>query len=369
MKLFTILALFSCAVFLSSCATFLSGWKQEVEISIPMKDVKLYVDTQYIGSGSSFRPILKKTFKNKQLRFEAEGYKTKHSVIVADHKSNYHILSWIPFIVLYAPFFDNSSNTWTYEDSYEFPPLRKYKYSDSSQKRITVNNVSFEINRGNFIYNIYPYNYYITHSQPIRSSSTDSIGKSNTIFDESLDYRLRKLNYKDTINTVFIDNVNSLTLDAKVIKIARNYVARHYSGLGMDIGYYNSYIESELTTVWMLKNIYDDTLRIDTITSLSDQFSDNYNEDDQNSLSTGDALETSLLDYLDLLNAKKVLELESNKVTFADMIKISKPSKSPTNIQEALKASVTVKSKEGHGSGFLVSNDGYIITNHNVVSS
>lgn len=365
MKLFTILALFSCAVLLNSCAYILSGSKQEITINIPTKDVKLHIDNQYISTGSSFKTILEKNLDNNQLKFTAEGYKTKYSVLVADHKSNYHILSWIPFIVLYAPYFDDTPNTWTYEDSYTFPELRKYRYSDSTKKRLFVKKVAFDVAKSNSVLNVYSYNYYMDHSEPYSTSTGDSIGLSNTYFDESLAKVLRKLNYVDTVNTVFIDNVNTMSINAKVIKVVRNYIERRYA---RKIPTYNSFIECELTTEWILKNAYGDTLRTDTIVSKSDQFSENLKKDLQNRLSFEDALEVSMLDYLDSLSKSPILELESTKISFTDQIKVSKPSKVPTSIPEAMKASFTIKTKDGHGSGFLISHDGYLITNHHIVS-
>jgi len=38
------------------------------------------------------------------------------------------------------------------------------------------------------------------------------------------------------------------------------------------------------------------------------------------------------------------------------------------NLQEAVKAVVTVKTPEGHGSGCIISNDGYLITNYHVIA-
>ncbi len=39
-----------------------------------------------------------------------------------------------------------------------------------------------------------------------------------------------------------------------------------------------------------------------------------------------------------------------------------------SNLQEAVKAVVTVKTPDGHGSGCILSNDGYFVTNYHVIS-
>jgi hypothetical protein len=131
--------MFCSIILLNSCATILSGSKQEVSITIPTKNTKLTIDSVYIAEGTTFKPIIAKDLMFKQLKFEQEGYKKNYEVLVPDYKSNWTYLSWIPFgaLLFIPPLFDMGTNSWVYNQSHVAKPLRKYTYSDSTKKKTT----------------------------------------------------------------------------------------------------------------------------------------------------------------------------------------------------------------------------------------
>ena len=352
---------------LSSCAAILTGQKQSVDISIPTQGVKLTIDTMVIGTGSSFKPLIKKDFAQKQLKFEAEGYKTKYQAIVPDNRSNWTYLSYFPFAVLafMPPLIDIvSTNTWLYDDEYSYSPMRKYSYSDSSRKRMFMDNVGFEVNNSNNVFKVYNYKNYSVNGDSITMFKDDSIGIRSTSLDIPLTEVLKKLLYIDTTNTVFIDNVNSIYLNANVRKIV-------FRGIGyplFTIHTYFRFLDVQITTEWTAKNVYGDTVYKSRIASTSGQFIvrslDRHVTETQ---ALADALEYSMLDFIDSLTTNGLATAEAHSTSFKDVISVARPTKPPTSVSDAMKASVTIKDKEGHGSGLLISHDGYIVTNHHVV--
>lgn len=340
LHVFLVLTLLSSSYMLDSCI-FFSGNTQQVTMIIPTEQAKLKVDntsvakdSTYTGAGSKFNPTLINDAFFKQVRFDADGFKTGYYFVFSDGG---------------------------FEDSYTFPPLVKIRLRDTLMKRLAVSDVDFEDNISFKAYwhggsqSRFPPDLPVSRAELHDLKSSNLTGEMNRV--------LKKMNYVDTVNRVFIDEVNTLYLDAMVTKV--DFKIYNRMTIWNNDGFF---VDATITAIWTLKNAYGDTLYKDTSLAISGKFCGFTQLDIPFGKIAGDALESSMQEFIDSAYANNFLKLESTNITFADQIKIEKPSKHPTTLEEGLKTTVTVKTKDSHGSGFLISQDGYIITNHHVVS-
>ena len=135
-----------------------------------------------------------------------------------------------------------------------------------------------------------------------------------------------------------------------------------------------------MSTTWYLKNQYDERLDSVTTTDVSGSFllygvDKAYSDGELKELNpyarmVADAVETSYIKLLSNSSMQKQLQSETIKPFTESVLNLGGGQAYIAEKSDASLASVSIKRKDkGHGSGFAVSKDGYILTNYHVIAS
>lgn len=375
---------------MQSCASILSEKNQNVVIEAKER-VKLYIDSNYIGEGHNFNVSLTKDNNVKTIKMIAEGYKTKNFTVIQNRRSDWYYLSLFPFgVLLYPAVFDIYSKARKYEDKYNIDGFHKYLYRNDKLKNLYLNEVNIQIQVGNVLVRVYEMGDYLKGDTNFYYENYFVKSKGfEEYFTKELNSTLVRTNFLDTLNTVFVENRNLLFLSLNLDKIEFSNIYQNStpyfwtynpqsSAYGKDVAYLHFGVEpftplsigqSSVSGSIVVTDVFGDTVAVKSFIGESDLLPmklKSFDKEGKNVIL--DALDYGLLNSIDSLFKDKSLDLDTSKIEFKDKISIERPAKIPKSIAEAMKATVTIKHKDGVGSGFFISNDGYIISSYNVIS-
>ena len=208
---------------------------------------------------------------------------------------------------------------------------------------------------------------------------------SNTIFTDELNSSLQDVGFIDTSKAIFTDANNSLYIDATIKKVTINRLVRKQRMSQSAISP-NELVSVEMEIEWKVLDYYKQPVYTTTSTRTSDLFmvrfgnnataSDIKQKDDVYGYSTpikkciAQNFFTDMADFRKELASKGILTLKGKTADTSQKIVIDRPVAPGESVRlnEILKSAVTIKTAEGHGSGVLISADGYLITNYHVVA-
>jgi S1-C subfamily serine protease len=369
MRILSTLIVASCLL-LSGCAAMLNGSHQKVAIKADSEATVQVNGTEVSPEDGKFQ--LERNGRFQQITFSRDGYKDAHVAISQTSLSPLYIFSVIPFgILIYPAVLDAMAPR-----SYNYP--KEYIYTEGMYELpkkeengmdMQLNKVGLDLKAEQIQFRFYPnYKYFIRGQgaqEQTLSGENENFKVENTVFASLLNEVLKERGYVDTTRKVFKRSyLSNLLLDATVTRYRINQVNNSYGGSMMFV---------DLTIDWKIKDYYDQTIGEFSGDVTSGQFAySRFNSGDMRlalEASISDALESGLIELLYSSSIQKVLKSRDRaeiEAAFAPLPVGSAP-RYASSVAEAVKSTVTVKSTDGHGSGFIIGSDGYIVTNHHVV--
>lgn len=373
---------------LSSCATLFIPKSQKITFITKSDSSVVYLNGQEFGRGEKIiKPIKRKT-GNALIVVKTPGHKDIHTVLIQGRRPH----AFAPLCILSLatifglPFDIHNENLRVYNKIQNVNFQEEFISREPFQKYITIDDITLKVNDINKDLRWY----YINHGQDIekeikrqdilanaellrqeklkKSAKKQLVTeeKNNTVNDtkytEFIDETLKESMFIDTINKIFQDLNNTIFLEgvmnkANIIKVETKT---------------SYYYKARINAVWYIKNFHGE--KIDSIINMS--YSGEYyygypyrNFDEIKQRMFADAVDKSFGNILKNEKMNRYLLSDSNMSIQDEMLQIKKPTNFVTGIDDASKACVIVKRKDkGHGSGFAISNDGYILTNFHVVA-
>jgi serine protease Do len=249
----------------------------------------------------------------------------------------------------------------TFEGTYNLPALAKepsIKKADST-KKVYVKNVAINITKDSMVEVYYKsQGDYNQHKSYRKDNIDDSYTVKHSIYRDSLNDYLLRWNYIDTTKGFF----SFVYKSACYIRCTIN---------GLTINTIGNNTTFQLRSEWKLYGVTGDKEIYRTeLNGSAEQQNFYVSEYTINNMMTS-ALSQTLIKFLELDTVSKCLSSRTANMKALndwDTIKVGGDAGRATNLQEAVKAVVTVKTPEGHGSGCIISSDGYLITNYHVIA-
>ena len=346
------------------------------------------VEVRAISNGTLVKENKNKTYtvRNREQGYIISASRKKHrtqSTVINPTKFNYFKI--IDFIIpavadvllftqdngkLNAPIFFVGLFGWIgpfvgpwkyYEKSYSLPeplPLPQRGADQSFVQSIDYKMVVPKENRA--LHNYKKYDHFLAKTNVFSKSFNDSLIIKNYSFDKQESNVLGGFNLRDTNETFFVNKLNDLKLDVKIKSLEENtiYDAKQLN-VKLELSLLNNFNQAALVT----KEI-----------NASSNWSRAYSfQEGLNANQREDVLEDALAKFLIDGEVQQVLtsykSQKIDKATGSNEMVLPNSANAIKTLPEAVKAVVTIITKDSYGSGCIISSNGYIITNSHVITN